>query len=559
MDSTYYEFSQKANSKIKWPRDEVATKVIDFISQKEQLSQRQFAKKNRIPRTTLQNWVDRIDTIDADPAFIAFFESPAGVAFLHLLTQSLHFEFTKVGCASIHNICNFLKTCKLSNFIAASYGTHQKISNQMDLMLGNFGDMEQARLGKVMQKKWISLCEDETFHPRTCLVGIEPVSNFIVIEMYAADRSGKTWNEAVAVGLANLPVQVLQSTSDEGKGLINHATKGLKAHHSPDLFHVLYEISKGTSIALAGAVRNAEKNHEKSAKVTLGAVAKRAKYESLEKRPVGRQPDFDKKIALAREKEQHTEIALEKARSNQENASEEKRKISKSYHPYDPLTGEKQDSATVSRNLEECFDQIRTAADSLADRCKERIEKAWRVTEKMTATIAFFFYMIESLVQELDLPDDKQGLMHNRLIPGFYLQKVAEKEKDPDRKKNIRKRSQELLSILKDKNGALSDCNDLEIGRMERRARECAGLFQRSSSCVEGRNAQLSLRHHGMHRLSDRKLKALTVIHNYYLKRPDGTTAAERFFENQPNGMFEYLLNNMALPPRPRSKRKLAA
>jgi len=76
---------------------------------------------------------------------------------------------------------------------------------------------------------------------------------------------------------------------------------------------------------------------------------------------------------------------------------------------------------------------------------------------------------------------------------------------------------------------------------------------------VEGRNAQLSLRHHGMHRLSDQKLKALTVIHNYYLRRPDGTTAAERFYENKPNDIFEWLLKNMALPARPRSKMKIAA
>jgi hypothetical protein len=90
-------------------------------------------------------------------------------------------------------------------------------------------------------------------------------------------------------------------------------------------------------------------------------------------------------------------------------------------------------------------------------------------------------------------------------------------------------------------------------------AKECANLFQRSSSCVEGRNAQLSLHHHGFHRLSTTKLKGLTVIHNYYLKRPDGTTAAERFFENKPIDLFDYLLNNMTLPPRPRSNIKLAA
>lgn len=36
-----------------------------------------------------------------------------------------------------------------------------------------------------MPKKMIMLCEDETFHPEICLVAIEPVSNFILVERYA--------------------------------------------------------------------------------------------------------------------------------------------------------------------------------------------------------------------------------------------------------------------------------------------------------------------------------------------------------------------------------------
>jgi hypothetical protein len=51
---------------------------------------------------------------------------------------------------------------------------------------------------------------------------------------------------------------------------------------------------------------------------------------------------------------------------------------------------------------------------------------------------------------------------------------------------------------------------------LERVSAECADLFQRSSSCVEGRNAQLALQHHSRHRLSDRKLAALTAVHNYF-------------------------------------------
>ena len=382
MNSHYDDFPQNANPKIKWSRQDVSTNVVDFLSRRQDISQREFARENGIPRTTLQHWVQRLNNIDEDPALIAFFESPAGADFLHLLIHALHLEFTKIGCGSIHNICNFLKMCKLSNFVAASYGTHQKISNQMDLMLAKFGDMEQARLTKQMPRKTITLCEDETFHPQVCLVGIEPVSNFILLEKYADDRSAKTWNEAVSEGLANLPVKVLQSTSDEAKGLISHATKGLNVHHSPDLFHVQYEISKGTSVALAGAVRAAEKDLKKCATAVREALEKRERYEALEKRPVGRRPDFERRIALATEQEESAEAALGKARSNQENVTEARREISKVYHPYDPLTGERQAPSTVSRNLEAAFDKIREATDSLAERCKNRVEKAWRVTEK---------------------------------------------------------------------------------------------------------------------------------------------------------------------------------
>ncbi len=53
---------------------------------------------------------------------------------------------------------------------------------------------------------------------------------------------------------------------------------------------------------------------------------------------------------------------------------------------------------------------------------------------------------------------------------------------------------------------------------------------------------KLSLRHHSLHRLSNRKLSALTAVHNYFIRRPDRTTAAERFFGTKPREMFDFLL-----------------
>ena len=87
----------------------------------------------------------------------------------------------------------------------------------------------------------------------------------------------------------------------------------------------------------------------------------------------------------------------------------------------------------------------------------------------------------------------------------------------------------------------------------------CVQTFQRSSSCVEGRNGQLALRHHSFHRFSPRKLKALTTSHNFFLTRPDGSTAAERFFGHPPNPLFDSLLQALPLPPRPARNRPLAS
>ena len=86
-------------------------------------------------------------------------------------------------------------------------------------------------------------------------------------------------------------------------------------------------------------------------------------------------------------------------------------------------------------------------------------------------------------------------------------------------------------------------------------ARKCALVFQRSSSCVEGRNGQLSLKHHASRKMSARKLAASTVIHNYFITRPDGTTAAERLFEQPPDDLFEWLLAHTDYPALPAKKR----
>jgi len=79
--------------------------------------------------------------------------------------------------------------------------------------------------------------------------------------------------------------------------------------------------------------------------------------------------------------------------------------------------------------------------------------------------------------------------------------------------------------------------------------------FQRSSSAIEGRNSHLSLQVHRRRRECARSKEVQRVLHNFFVTRVDGTTAAERFFEKPHDKLFEYLLIAVPDYPTPAMKR----
>ena len=81
--------------------------------------------------------------------------------------------------------------------------------------------------------------------------------------------------------------------------------------------------------------------------------------------------------------------------------------------------------------------------------------------------------------------------------------------------------------------------------------------FHRSSSAVEGSNGRLSQMYHNRRGLTKKRLAALTVVHNYGLKRIDGTTAADCPFGSPFQDVFEWLISQMGDLPLPRKPRDL--
>ena len=244
----------------RWDRFERADRYLRYLKLKAQgVSQRQAAKQVEVPRTTLQAWHRWHETLDVCPHLAEFFQRGPGLAFLHRLVLALHLVCVEVGACGIRLVCLLLELTGLDRFVAASYGAQQKVNVRVEEAIGSYSQTETPRLAADMPRKDISLTQDETFTGGLCLIGIEPVSNFIILEQLAQARDQTTWNDLMAPALAVLNCEVIQSTSDEGSGILAYVEHHLGAHHSPDLFHVQHELVKAVSGPLATKQRAAIK------------------------------------------------------------------------------------------------------------------------------------------------------------------------------------------------------------------------------------------------------------------------------------------------------------
>jgi transposase-like protein len=520
-------------------------------------TQRQIAADLGVARSTLQGWSQASSAKAAPEALAAFVTTPEGVHWLHRMVLAAQFAITLRGGAGVRVVCEFLELSGLSAFVGASYGSQQALNAALEAAVVAVAQSQRARLAEGMAPRQVTVCEDETFHPEICLVALEPVSNFILLERYAEDRSAATWTQALDAAMAGLAVEVIQGTSDEAKALRRHVEKDLDAHHSPDLFHGQHEVSKATSLHLARQVKQTDQ----------GVTAARAHWESERAaeqayrrqsiHPRGRPPAFAQRIQGALSDLVRAETEHAQARARQEEARALTRELGVLYHPYELHSGQAQPVERVAQRFEAVWERLGRLAKAadLPGRARARLAKAQRLTTQLLATIAFFFATVQSKVDALDLPPSAYSAVLEQLIPALYLERVAGRSTDAETRRRLREMSARMLGPLRQHDHPLQALTPPLREQTEQLAGECADLFQRSSSAVEGRNGQLSLYHHGRHRLSERKLAALTAVHNFYIRRADATTAAERFFGRAHAPLFEQLINRMPLPPQPRRRR----
>jgi hypothetical protein len=511
-------------------------------------SQRETAQRCGIPHATFNYWTRHYRPTEADPADV-FFRSAAGELVLRRIVTAALVVFQQRGACGLRLVEEFLHLTQLDRFVAPSRGALQPLAAHLESDLVAFRDIEQPALAQQMKPKTITVITDEHFHSgKPCLVGLEPLAGFLLVECYRDHRDADTWKAAITEGTAGLPVEVIQMTSDLARALICCAVKGLHAAHCPDLFHGQRDLLTPLLLPLNRPIQQAEKDLEK-------AIQHIAKLD-VPVEQVQSPQEMEPLIEAVRHELAITE-RLQQAKGRQEKAVHEVRGVADDYHPFDRHTGQPLPAEEVGKRLHKHVDQLAevVAEGGLGAKATEAVNKSRTWLTTLVGCVAWFWSLVTTRIAELDLSPEQERVVKEKLLPGHYWAMAAQRARTADEKKRLGDLAEELQKAAWQEGGELASLTAEERKEVEAVAHQSAGLFQRSSSSVEGRNGRLSLQQHGHSRVSERRLKALTVIHNYMVKRADGTTAAERFFGQKHKDVFTWLLERMPDLPRPASKR----
>ncbi len=535
------------------------TELLDQFRQQQRTagtSQRQFAREHALPRSTLQSWAGRQHHLADDPVLAAFLDSPSGLAFVHQLTTAAHLTFCLQGPCGLRLLSLFLRLARLDRVVAASTGACHARQTQLEQAAVTFGQQQRQHLASGMAPRDITVAEDETYHPACCLVGLDADSGFLLVEKYAANRDQATWDAALAEGLTGLPaVTVRQVVGDQAKGLVAHAQQGLGVPHSPDLFHAQHELTKALAPTLAAKTREARRWLTQAQDRHTQAQHAQAAAAS-QPRGRGRPVDHEAKVTEAGQGLAGVARYVDVCVSRQETLRAAVRGLGEDDHPVHLATGARQDAASVRSQLEQRLVAVEAvaAAAGVQACAAPAVSKVRRMVPGLVAAVSFFWVRAEAAA--LARWGAQAWVWVQQLVCGQYLHRVAGQVKGAARRQQLRALAERCVAAARQAAGAEPVGG---WGAAERWCREVAGWFARSSSAVEGRNGQLALRYHSLHRLPQRKLQALTVVHNYWLQRGDGTTAAERFFGSKPADLFAYLVAHLPVPARPAKRRPKAA
>jgi len=462
----------------------------------------------------------------------ALWETEAGQAWLCLLVTAVLFEFGLKCNLGADRLSGFFKRIRLDKQIGVSATALRTLLKRLEALVISYQQQQESQRSHLGRE--IIASADETFFGEFMIIILMDLSSgYLLIEDQATDRSYETWQAKAKVRLKALGLHVRHFVSDRAKALIKLATHSFNCAPGADLFHGQYELSKWLG---AGLYRR------------LGHAVNRFNQAQQALKSANNQADETEKSAQLHQAQDQLR-QLEQAKQAY---SETQQGISESVHPFSVDPSGPQTSATVEQQLQHHAEKISQLAQAQAiEDTKGRLDKFNnQIKDIATIVDVWWLWAINSLLNEALDEAHQQWLLYT-LLPVVYWHQQFQKTQHSALKKRYRRAWQQALALC-NAHPLTPTKTAEEIEQGLSWAQWICAKFQRASSSVEGRNGCLAQMYHNGRGLNLERLKALTVIHNFDLKRRDGTTAAARLFATSFPDLFQWVVDHMGELPLPR-------
>lgn len=461
-------------------------------------------------------------------------ETEAGEAWLNILVVAALYTFGLECHVGADKLSRFFKLLRLDSHIGVSPSALRTQLSRMESLLPRFQQHCESAVSGASRPAVVAM--DETFFGDfLILVLMDLSSGYVILEEAADDRCFETWHQQAMPRLKALGIDVKHAISDRAKALIKLAISGFGCGAGADLFHAQQDISRWLGAKLGR--RHVQAKTQMDAAEAVLAQKKAPTIAEIE-------------VVV------DAELAYKQIDSACRMYHENLAGVAEDVHPFAWATAQPQRAEQVASALEKRAEAFAAIAQTLAlaDN-QQRLAKFRRQVDDLAAHIEFWWQWVIEILTGLGVNEVTQQWLTDRLLPTVYWHEQLRLTQNAKQRPIYRQAWHEALQRLQT-DAFTATLPEHEMQRWLKWAEWMVRHFHRSSSAAFGRNGYLSQMYHNGRGLTEKRLRALTVIHNYGLQREDGTTAAMRLFGQDFPDLFSWLVTEMGALPLPRKRRE---
>ena len=505
--------------------------VADFLKTQGRAALSAIAETTGLSRSSVHRHQQSIKRAEQYPESSGW-ETPVGYRWLVRLVIAVVYHFGIKQGVGAESLSAFFKAIHLDTHVGSSPTALRQLKHRVEAAIVDYASA-QAKDCQPIEGQGVWLGADETFFGLPTLVLMELASGFIFTEVETEDRTYTTWKSQLPPGWEQAGWTGHSLVSDEARALIKLATTGLGTVSVADLFHTLRNLGRPLGRSLGQQLAQLDKQAKQ--------LLHRLSQASTEETQTALQAQYDAVIQQQ-----------QRVMDDQQRYRQTRQTISLSVHPFELDTTQWQLATDLRARLSNLLPTLNALA---ADYGGASAVAAVATFERQIPALAqgvhaWWHWVTQALPAETHDPEVQNWVL-TVLLPWLYWSQQANKTRTSHLKHRYQQAASDAFNAVMAAEITLTLQQEELLGWMQWGRRMCTN-YQRTSSAVEGRNGYLAQRHHASRGFSAQALAVLTILHNFDLTRPDGTTAAQLLFGHPFPDLFESVLSTFTELPMPR-------